>query len=109
MHNRHYVSLVIKLHIANPIFFSKGFPAIFKISDIMAMPYDAQRIGFIKPNQYLSAITQFRYHACAGFSIGSLTTVFGLPVLVIFLFYLIEHLLDRCGPIVPESKAHTYL
>lgn len=34
--------------------FTEGFAAVFKVTDVVAMPHDTERVCLIKANQYLS-------------------------------------------------------
>jgi len=105
MNNRNDISMVIEFHITDSIFFPEGFPAIFKIPDIVSMPDDAQRVCFIESYKNLLPDAKFCMHSN---SINSqpgqaLIAIFGFPFIVFGLLNQLDCISDRTGPIVSPA------
>src|SRR5450432_1875298 len=60
---RYYITLFVKIQVSQSMCISKCFAAIFKIPDVMAMPYNAQWVCLIKTNGYFCFFCQEFFHA----------------------------------------------
>jgi hypothetical protein len=54
--HRYREALMVKIQVGNTIPFTKCFATVFKIAQIMSMPHNAQRVGFIITNGNLSLV-----------------------------------------------------
>lgn len=54
----HNQTMIVEIKIAHPEFSPEFFPCIFHISNVMAMPHNAERVGFIKTYDYICGVGQ---------------------------------------------------
>ena len=50
--------MVIKIQIGNPELLSEGFATVFKVADVVTVPDNAQRVGFVKADNNFSLIPE---------------------------------------------------
>ena len=62
MYDRNHQSVFKKIQVSDAILVSKIFTTVFKVTDIMAMPDDAERIRFIKPYQDFCLTLKYFFH-----------------------------------------------